>query len=314
MRWSCRSRGVRRPKVTGSEGSFRAGTYKEHILGSRSHRGLWITSAGFAAFNETRMVSRAQALPASLAGMSFTLNEGLAAGQSVSRLRAKDLRIPSRGIRVPGGVPQSLAARVRPYLEVSPGSVASDGTAARLLNVPLPGELEEEPYLHLSSVSSRNGPRRKHVIGHARSFDPGEVTVLDGIRVTTPARTWLDLAAVLGLEDLVIAGDFLVCTHEERGFGRSGPPLVSLNDLSLYVAGKRRVPGLVRARKALPFLRVGVDSPRETRLRLMLENAQHLPAFRWITLCLRMTAPFPDRWTWPALSSVLAWSTRAPTT
>lgn len=212
--------------------------------------------------------------------MSFTLNEGLAAGQSVSRLRAKDLRIPSRGIRVPGGVPQSLAARVRPYLEVSPGSVASDGTAARLLNVPLPGELEEEPYLHLSSVSSRNGPRRKHVIGHARSFDPGEVTVLDGIRVTTPARTWLDLAAVLGLEDLVIAGDFLVCTHEERGFGRSGPPLVSLNDLSLYVAGKRRVPGLVRARKALPFLRVGVDSPRETRLRLMLENAQHLPAFR----------------------------------
>ena len=173
-----------------------------------------------------------------------------------------------------------LAARVRPYLELSPGSVASDGTAAQLMNVPLPNELEEEPCLHLSSVSSRNGPRRKHVIGHARSFEPGEVTVLDGIRVTSPARTWLDLAAVLDLEDLVVAGDFLVCTHEERGFGRSGPPLVSLNDLSLYIAGKRCVPGLVMARQALPFLRVGVDSPQETRLRLMLGNARHLPPFR----------------------------------
>jgi very-short-patch-repair endonuclease len=174
---------------------------------------------------------------------------------------------------------QRLAERVRPYLLLSTGTFASDSTAARLLGVPLPKELEDEARLHLSS-SSKTGPRRKHVVGHSRTFDPEEVTLLDGLPVTSPARTWLDLASVLCLEDLIVAGDFLVCTHEDRGFARSRPPLISLEELDLYISRKRRVPGLAMARKALPFLRVGVDSPQETRLRLMLQAAQHLPPFR----------------------------------
>ncbi|MBT2514130.1 hypothetical protein [Arthrobacter sp. ISL-30] len=39
---------------------------------------------------------------------------------------------------------------------------------------------------------------------------------IDGLAVTSPARTWLDLASVLDLDDLVVAGDFLVC-----GYNRS---------------------------------------------------------------------------------------------
>lgn len=101
---------------------------------------------------------------------------------------------------------------------------------------------------------------------------------LHGFAVTSPARTWLDLASLLGLEDLVIAGDFLVCEYN-RGFGRPRQPVVSLEALSEYISRKRRVPGLVLARKALPLLRVGVDSPPETRLRLMLQSAGHLPVF-----------------------------------
>ena len=224
-------------------------------------------------------MSKADPLPVSLALRSFTLSEGLAAGQSLSRLRAKDLRTPSRGIRVPVGAAQCLAERVRPYLQLSSGTVASDSTAARLLGAPLPKELEGESRLHLSS-SSRTGPRRKHVVGHSRRFEPEDVILLSGLPVTSPARTWLDLASMLCLDDLVIAGDFLVCTHEDRGFGRSRPPLVSLEELNLYVSRKRRVPGLAKARNALPHLRVGVDSPQETRLRLMLQAAQRLPPFR----------------------------------
>ncbi|WP_245413148.1 endonuclease domain-containing protein [Arthrobacter celericrescens] len=145
--------------------------------------------------------------------------------------------------------------------------------------MPLPKDLEEETRLHFSS-SSKTGPRRKHVVGHSRCFDPDEVTLLDGIPVTSPARTWLDLAPVLSLDDLIVAGDFLVCTREDRGFGRPRPPLVSLADLNLYISRKHRIPGLAKARSALPQLRVGVDSPQETRLRLMLQAAHHLPPFR----------------------------------
>lgn len=37
--------------------------------------------------------------------------------------------------------------------------------------------------------------------------------MLDGVRLTSPARTWLDLASVLALDDLVAAGDALVNEH-----------------------------------------------------------------------------------------------------
>lgn len=218
-------------------------------------------------------------MPPHLAAASFTLQEGLTAGQSRSRLRAKDLRTPSRGIRVPVGAAQTLAERLRPYLPPDTGLLASDTTAARLLGVPLPTDMEDEARLHLSSRSV-TAPRRKHVVGHSRVLRADEVTWLNGIPLTSPARTWLDLAAVLGLEDLVVAGDFLVCTHAERGFGKAGPPLVSLEELAAYLSRARRVPGLSMARKALPLLRVGADSPQETRLRLMLQAAPQLPPFR----------------------------------
>lgn len=37
--------------------------------------------------------------------------------------------------------------------------------------------------------------------------------MFDGVRVTSPERTFLDLAAALPLDDLVAAGDALVTEH-----------------------------------------------------------------------------------------------------
>ena len=52
--------------------------------------------------------------------------------------------------------------------------------------------------------------RRKGVVGHTVLAFDDEVMVWDGIRISTPARTWLDLARILPLEDLVAVGDQLV--------------------------------------------------------------------------------------------------------
>ncbi|WP_157365092.1 hypothetical protein [Arthrobacter sp. QXT-31] len=39
------------------------------------------------------------------------------------------------------------------------------------------------------------------------TFKPGEVVIHDGVRVTSPARTWLDLAGLLNVDELIAAGD-----------------------------------------------------------------------------------------------------------
>ena len=90
--------------------------------------------------------------------------------------------------------------------------------------------------------------------------------------VTSPLRTWLDLATLLDLDDLVAAGDFLVCEHD-RIFGPKRLALVKaakLREAVRHESGRR---GIVKAREAADLVRVGSDSPPETRIRLALQRA-----------------------------------------
>lgn len=77
-----------------------------------------------------------------------------------------------------------------------------------------------------------------------------------------PARLWRQATAEWSLDDLVVAGDFLVLPQRN---------LLSLGDLEREIdeAGD---PGGVLAR-ALAEIRVGAESPEETRLRLALIRA-----------------------------------------
>lgn len=101
--------------------------------------------------------------------------------------------------------------------------------------------------------------------------------LLDGVPVTTPTRTLLDLAALLTLDDLVAAADFLVCEHD-RFFEEPKTAIVTASELRSYVDTKHRLRGLVNARQAMELMRIGVDSPPETKLRLMLGRSG-LPEF-----------------------------------
>ncbi|MHA7269306.1 hypothetical protein [Arthrobacter sp. HLT1-20] len=222
------------------------------------------------------MVARDQ-LPDHLAGRSFTFSEGMAGGASVSRLRAQDLSTPSREIRVPRSQPQRLLDRVRPYTLLSPGSCISHVTAAQLHGLPLPWFDDEIKTVHLTRPAGSRQPRRRHITGHSRQLPGADIAAIDGIPVTTPARTFLDLATVLSLDDLVAVADFLICEHN-RHFEPPKAPVISAANLTRYINAKHGVPGLAKARAALELMRVGVDSPRETRLRLMLQRAG-LPKF-----------------------------------
>ncbi|MCD4852795.1 hypothetical protein LN996_18425 [Arthrobacter sp. AK01] len=113
--------------------------------------------------------------------------------------------------------------------------------------------------------------------GHRLTLRDGDLTDLEGAVLTSVARTWVDLATMLPVEDLVVVGDAIVSEHD-RSFGPPRVPLVSLPKLQLFVEKANGIHGVRKARIALDAIRVGVDSPPETKLRLLLEEAG-LPAF-----------------------------------
>jgi hypothetical protein len=205
-------------------------------------------------------------LPEALQGRSFTTVDATAEGLSRRRSQGKDLFTPSRGIRVPWGHAQQFHEVLRPVIELTPGGFASFGTAARLWEISVPAWMEGEPRLHVGRTGT-TAVERFGVVGHRLRVRDDELGTVEGVPVTSPARTWLDLASVLLLEDLVAASDSVVCAHN-RSFGPAVVAKASLADLAMVVARHGRARGVRNARAALELVRVGVDSPPETYLRL----------------------------------------------
>jgi hypothetical protein len=85
-----------------------------------------------------------------------------------------------------------------------------------------------------------------------------EVVTFAGLRISSPAQTFIDLATELSLVELVVLGDSLVRR------GRTTPR--QLIEAAIAFKGK----GCRAARRAARLVRAGVDSPMETRLRLLM--------------------------------------------
>lgn len=208
-------------------------------------------------------------LPENLAGRSFTLQQQRDAGVPPDRPWRRDLRVASRGVRVPWGEPQPLHHTCALLTGLTPGSVCCLGTAALLWRCPLPLALQNDLKIHLAKLAGGSRPVRKGVAGHKLMLRCTDVVKLDGVPVTTPARTWLDLASILGHEDLVVAADHFVCS-QSRSFGPKKDALCSLTDLHDQVLANPGARGIRTARRALELSRVGSDSAPETRLRLAI--------------------------------------------
>lgn len=73
-------------------------------------------------------------------------------------------------------------------------------------------------------------------------------------------------------------GDQIVCEHLSHPYGPPKYAMVTLANMKEYVSWQHHVPGLKKARAALELIRVGVDSPKETELRLVLQRAG-MPTF-----------------------------------
>ncbi len=151
-------------------------------------------------------------------------------------------------------------------------------TAARLLGIPLPYALDEDPHLHIVTRTEANRVRRFEVVGH-RGLESREVVEVDGLPVVGPADTWADLGEYVGagrpvgLDDLIVAGD------------AAANLLGAIAPLKRAVEARVRPRGKVTLTFALPRIRLGAWSPMETRSRLMVVRAglpeprHNLPVF-----------------------------------
>lgn len=139
-------------------------------------------------------------------------------------------------------------------LRISPaGSHASHHTAAAIWRACPP----DQAATHVTVPYGTSRPRRRGIKGH----EPDrvvEVVSRYGVLLSSPAQTFLDLAAVISLVDLVVVGDSLV-----RETGVTPAQLVAAAD---RWAGD----GARLARRAARLVRHGVDSPMETRLRMLI--------------------------------------------
>jgi very-short-patch-repair endonuclease len=192
-------------------------------------------------------------------GPVFRVRDALDAGATPDRLGAHDLKRPFHGVRTLGDLDavRSYVPRLREHDRFS------HTTAAMLWGAPLPRERDGE--LHVSTEHGTR-PRARGCIGHVTS-SPGAV-VRRGVPVSSPAQTLVECATLLTVDELVAVADFLVLDPR-----RLDPddirPHVARDALGEQLEGLRGA-GVRAARRAHAMCRDGVESPMETRLRLLL--------------------------------------------
>jgi hypothetical protein len=218
-------------------------------------------------------------IPKEFLATPFRYDAAIRAGLTDNVLRGPQFRRPFPGVRIPCTLPDTLRVRCQAANLILPGEAAfSHETAAELCALPSPrptksqrpessrAEPEDEIHpetqqpIHVIVPPDAVVPNVEGMAGHT-GLDPADVIDVDGLRVVTPERTFFHLSERMSVTDLVIFGDAAVrrWTSREELVGRS--------------AGLSRRRGIVRAREALPLICAGVDSPMETRLRLLLVRA-----------------------------------------
>lgn len=183
----------------------------------------------------------------------FTRPEGLAAGLTPWPLRGREFARLHRNIYVARRAPRTLALRAQAALRLAPpGSVVSHETAALLWG----GSVPTTTTLHVR-IPPGETFRVEGVRAHRGSAAPDERR-RRGIPLTSPESTFYDLAASLDLVQLVVLGDRLV-----RRDVTSRARLVG------YASGRSGGKAAI-ARRAAGLVRAGVDSPPESRLRMLV--------------------------------------------
>mgnify|MGYP001093759193 CR=1 FL=1 len=202
----------------------------------------------------------------------------LAAGVSDPELRAgiKDGSVSrvDRGAYVPGDAAAATVTgrhrhRVEAAARRSPDLVIGHVSAAIVHHYPIWGATLQRVHQIRPGSGGSLRTARRHV--HVGRLAPEDIVTVGDIRVTSPARTLVDLARNEGFDTAVIAADFAL--HAPVFAKETSPrPLVTTEQLTAALARARHLPHIGAARRALRFADGRSESVGESRTRLTLRS------------------------------------------
>jgi hypothetical protein len=181
------------------------------------------------------------------------------AGELVSVRRGAYLSRGDERLETPAARHAVLVRATVPTL--APGTVVSHVSAAVLHGlavwaIPL-------DHVHVTRPEPSGGRIGSVVHRHVAPLEPTEVTLLDGVLVTSLARTVVDIARTAPLEQAVVVADSALDSRDD------------LTPAALTTALGRAAgwPGVAGARRAIGFARRGAQSPGESRSRIAIARA-----------------------------------------
>jgi hypothetical protein len=179
----------------------------------------------------------------------------LRAGISIAELTSRRFQRVFHGVYLPAGVLLTPVERARAALWVSPsGSYASHHTAASIWK----GTPPDDARTHVSVPGSLSRSQRRGIAAH-RALDTPDLRRHRGIAVSSPAQCFCELATDgADLVALVTTGDSLVAAGAARP------------DQLIAAAGEWTRKRAAVAQRAARLVRSGVDSPKESRLRMLV--------------------------------------------
>jgi hypothetical protein len=145
-------------------------------------------------------------------------------------------------------------------LLLPPGGALSHESAALLHNVR--SFVRGRARIHLSVPPEYRPPRSERLVIHRVELGQGEMVRRCGLVVTSPERTAFDLGSGRDLEAAVVALDALL--HQR---------IIRPGTLATIAQSRLGWPGARRFRAAAALARPHVESPMETRVRLLLVGA-----------------------------------------
>lgn len=195
-------------------------------------------------------------VPSELHGRVFTRAEAERLGVSRRMLQGARFVPIHRGVYRTAETPTDLRLLIDAARLILPG----DAAVSHVTNLRLRG-LEIGPMLPLHfSTNTRHEVERRNLVIHRRQGTLN-TSLLDGIPLLGPRRTFIDVATRVNDRNLLRVGDWLVGTGQ-----------VDLVELRVYVL-ESHLDGVRRARRVAPHVRKGVESVRESDVRWALMRA-----------------------------------------
>jgi hypothetical protein len=206
-------------------------------------------------------------------GPPYTWRTARALGVTRGQI-AQDGEPIARGLYVSRSVTPDLRTRCEAWALALPADAAfSHETAAELYGAPI----GSAPRPHVALTPRRVLPQFSGLVVHGRRLEQQDVVEDGGLRLTSGAQTFLDLAPALWADDLVAIGDALL---------RAGH--MSPESLTERLARADRVRGVVRARACAPLLSPKAMSRPESLIRYWVVTSD-LPT-------PQAQIPIHDRW------------------